>query len=70
MQSPYVIKAIGGSATMASAMDIPGGVSESVRRLGAVSTVDQQDEVSITALHTLEEPQYARPVPAATGAAK
>jgi uncharacterized protein YlxW (UPF0749 family) len=70
VKSPYVIKAIGGSATMASAMDIPGGVSESVRRLGAVSTVDQQDEVAITALHTLEEPQYARPVPAATGAAK
>jgi uncharacterized protein YlxW (UPF0749 family) len=70
VKSPYVIKAIGGSATMASAMDIPGGVNESVRRLGAVSTVDQQDEVSITALHTLEEPQYARPVPAATGAGK
>jgi uncharacterized protein YlxW (UPF0749 family) len=67
VRSPYVIRAIGGSATMASAMDIPGGVNESVRRLGAVSTVDQRDKVSITALHTLEEPQYARPVPAATG---
>jgi len=67
VRSPYVIRAIGGSATMASAMDIPGGVNESVRRLGAVSTVDQRDTVSITALHTLEEPQYARPVPAATG---
>ena len=67
VRSPYVITAIGGSATMASAMDIPGGVNESVRRLGAVSTVDQRDTVSITALHTLEEPQYARPVPAATG---
>jgi uncharacterized protein YlxW (UPF0749 family) len=70
VSSPYVIKAIGDSATMASAMDIPGGVSESVRRLGAVSTVDQRDKVLITALHTLEEPQYARPVPAATGGAK
>jgi uncharacterized protein YlxW (UPF0749 family) len=68
--SPYVFKAIGGSATMASAMDIPGGVNESVRRLGAVSTVDQRDSVSVTALHTLEEPQYARPVPAAPGAGK
>ena len=67
VRSPYVITAIGGSATMASAMDIPGGVNESVRRLGAVSTVDQRETVSITALHTLEEPQYARPVPAATG---
>jgi uncharacterized protein YlxW (UPF0749 family) len=67
VKSPYVITAIGGSATMASAMDIPGGVNESVRRLGAVSTVDQRDSVSITALHTLEEPQYARPVPGPAG---
>ena len=44
VRSPYVITAIGGSATMASAMDIPGGVNESVRRLGAVSTVDQRDD--------------------------
>jgi uncharacterized protein YlxW (UPF0749 family) len=65
--SPYVIQAIGGSATMASAMDIPGGVSDSVRRLGALSTVEQRDSITITALHTLEEPQYARPVPSPTG---
>jgi uncharacterized protein YlxW (UPF0749 family) len=65
--SPYVIRAIGDSATMASAMDIPGGVNESVRRLGAVSTVEQRDTVDITALHTLEQPQYARPVPGQTG---
>jgi uncharacterized protein YlxW (UPF0749 family) len=67
VKSPYVITAIGGSATMASAMDIPGGVNESVRRLGAVSTVEQRDSVSITALHTVEEPQYARPVPGPAG---
>jgi uncharacterized protein YlxW (UPF0749 family) len=66
VRPPYVIRAIGDSATMASAMDIPGGVNESVRRLGAVSTVEQRDTVDITALHTLEEPQYARPVPSQT----
>ena len=65
--SPYVIQAIGDSATMASAMDIPGGVNESVRRLGAVSTVEQRENVSITALHSLREPQYARPVPGPSG---
>jgi uncharacterized protein YlxW (UPF0749 family) len=64
---PYVVRAIGDSATMASAMDIPGGVNESVRRLGATPTVEQRDTVSITALHTLERPQYARPVPGPTG---
>ena len=67
VEPPYVIRAIGDSATMASAMDIPGGVNESVRRLGAVPTVEQRDTVSITALHTLEQPQYARPVPGPTG---
>ena len=62
VDSPYVIRAIGDSATMASAMDIPGGVNErAVRRLGAVSTVEQRDTVDITALHSLEQPQYARP---------
>ncbi|WP_270888076.1 DUF881 domain-containing protein [Pedococcus sp. 5OH_020] len=63
---PYVIKAIGDSATMASAMDIPGGVTDSVRRDGAQSTVRQLKRVDITALHSLEEPRYARPVPAPT----
>lgn len=63
---PYVIKAIGDPATMASAMDIPGGVTESVRRDGAESSVRQLERVDITALHSLEEPRYARPVPAPT----
>jgi uncharacterized protein YlxW (UPF0749 family) len=63
---PYVFTAIGDSATMAAAMDIPGGVTESVRRLGATSRVEQRERIAITALHTLEEPQYARPVPSAT----
>jgi uncharacterized protein YlxW (UPF0749 family) len=63
VRSPYVIKAIGDSATMASAMDIPGGVTESVRSQGATSTVDQKQSVAVDALHTIQEPRYARPVP-------
>jgi uncharacterized protein YlxW (UPF0749 family) len=62
--SPYTIRAIGDSATMASAMDIPGGVTESVRRDGATSVVRQSEKVDITALHSLGEPRYARPDPA------
>ena len=62
--SPYIIRAIGDSATMASAMDIPGGVTESVRREGASSHVTQATKIDISALHSLEEPRYARPVPA------
>ena len=63
LSAPYVIRAIGDSATMASAMDIPGGVTESVRREGATSTVDQVASVTVPALHSLREPRYARPVP-------
>ena len=64
LSSPYVIRAIGDSATMASAMDIPGGVTDSVRGQNALSTVEQEKSLSITALHSLPEPRYARPVPA------
>ncbi len=60
---PFTITAIGDSATMASAMDIPGGVTESVRRLGGRATVSQSKSLSITALHDVEQPRYAQPVP-------
>ena len=64
VSQPYVIKAIGDSATMASAMEIPGGVSETVRGDGATASVRRSEDVAITALHSLSEPRYARPVPA------
>lgn len=64
VKAPYTILAIGDPATMASAMDIPGGVTESVRREGAQSTVRQSQSVQVTALHSVGEPRYARPVPA------
>jgi uncharacterized protein YlxW (UPF0749 family) len=61
---PYSIIAIGDAATMASAMDIPGGVNESVRSDGGDTTVRQAKSLAVTALHTVREPRYARPVPA------
>lgn len=64
VKAPYTILAIGDSATMASAMEIPGGVSESIRGDGARATIRQATTVDITALHTVGEPRYARPVPA------
>jgi uncharacterized protein YlxW (UPF0749 family) len=67
VDQPFVIRAIGDSATMAAAMDIPGGVNESIRRVGAVSSVRQLDSLSIDALHSIDEPRYARPVPSPTG---
>ncbi len=66
VQPPYVIYAIGDPPTMAAAMDIPGGMRESVRRLNAEATVEQRDSLDITSVHTPSTPEYARPVPGPT----
>jgi uncharacterized protein YlxW (UPF0749 family) len=61
---PYALTAIGDPATMSSAMEIPGGLSENVRNLvGATITITQNPELTVGALHPLSEPRYARPVP-------
>lgn len=61
--APYTLTAIGDPATMASAMQIPGGLSENVRQLGATITINQAQDLTVGALHTLGAPRYARPVP-------
>lgn len=63
IQPPYVILAIGDPPTMAAAMDIPGGVRESVRRLNAEAEIAQRDNLDITSLHTPRPSQYASAVP-------
>lgn len=60
---PYVVLAIGDPQTLSSAMEIPGGLSENVRQLGASITISQSSELVVGALHTLREPRYARTVP-------
>jgi uncharacterized protein YlxW (UPF0749 family) len=66
---PYVIQAIGDAQTLSSAMEIPGGLSENVRQLGASVTINQATDLTVGALHTLREPRYARPVPSPASAA-
>lgn len=63
VEPPYVILAIGDPPTMAAAMDIPGGVRESVRRVNAEAQVEQRDSLDITSLHTPMTPEYAQPDP-------
>ena len=65
-ERPYVIRAIGDPQTMAAAMDIPGGVAESVRRLNAEARVEQRDSLAITSVHTPMSAEYAQPVPSPT----
>jgi len=61
---PYTILAIGNPATMFSAMQIPGGLSENVSQLGATITIVQKTDLTVGALHPLVAPRYARPVSA------
>lgn len=63
VEPPYLIRAIGDPPTMAAAMDIPGGVAESVRRLNGEARVELRDSLDITSLHTPMTPEYAQPVP-------
>jgi uncharacterized protein YlxW (UPF0749 family) len=63
IQPPYVLRAIGDSNTLAGAMEIPGGVTATVRRAGGDADVRITDEVTVDALLPLRTPQYAQPVP-------
>lgn len=63
---PYTFTVIGDPQTLSSAMEIPGGITESVRGRGGRVTVTQHDEVTVDALHTLTDPRHAEPVPEPT----
>lgn len=61
MNPPYSILAIGDPATLAAAMNIPGGAMDSVERVGGTMTVQQADTVNVTALRQPKPRQYAQP---------
>lgn len=63
LSPPYLIIAIGDPQTLATAMNIPGGVVDTVRTRQATVTIIQQDQVEIRALRQVKPPQYAQPVP-------
>jgi uncharacterized protein YlxW (UPF0749 family) len=65
VRPPYNVLAIGDSQTMATALEIPGGVIASLPE-GARATVAGKDDVKITALHAVRAPRYARPAATAT----
>ena len=61
LRAPYVFRAIGDSHTLADAMEIPGGVIDSVRaRSGATTEIVQRDTLVVDALRPLSTPRYAR----------
>lgn len=59
--SPYVILAIGDPDTMATAMEIPGGVADTVRTANATFELTRRDEVEIRSTVPLTTPEYAEP---------
>jgi uncharacterized protein YlxW (UPF0749 family) len=60
--SPYTILAIGDPETLATAMEIPGGVADSVRTAGALFEMEQREVLEITSTVPLTTPEYAEPV--------
>ncbi len=58
---PYRYLVIGDPDTLGAAMRIPGGVLDALEQKGATGTVTSLDSVTISALHRVSAPQYARP---------
>lgn len=62
LSGPYTIEVIGDPDTMEAALNIPGGVVDTVRQSGGSVTVRDPGEVRVTALRHEVAPRYARPV--------
>ncbi|MBB2891731.1 DUF881 domain-containing protein [Flexivirga oryzae] len=60
LQAPYTIVAIGDPHTMATAMEIPGGVVDALKQLGATPSVASAKHVDVTALRAVSTPRYAQ----------
>jgi len=62
LTGPYTVLVIGDPQTMRTALNIPGGVVDSVRQRGGNVTMTEPEIVRITALHDAEPLKHARPV--------
>ncbi|MBJ8348515.1 DUF881 domain-containing protein [Antrihabitans sp. YC2-6] len=59
--APYVVTAIGDAPTLAAALNIPGGVADTVSRSGGKLAIEQSREVTVTALRELKPHTYSQP---------
>lgn len=62
IHSPYVWNAVGEAATIATALEIPGGSASQMRAKGAEVEIVQMEEVIIERVAAPMEPRWARPV--------
>lgn len=63
LTAPYQVLAIGDPPTLETALNIPGGVVNTVGRAGGQAVIVQQDRVVVSALRAIEDPEYAQPAP-------
>ncbi|MDQ4038374.1 MAG: DUF881 domain-containing protein [Actinomycetota bacterium] len=63
VEAPYVIVVIGDSQTLATAMQIPGGVEDKVIQAGGSIDIVPADRVLVDTLRPLDVPEYAEPAP-------
>ncbi|MCX5044355.1 DUF881 domain-containing protein [Aldersonia sp. NBC_00410] len=61
LTAPYTVVAIGDPPTLAAAVNIPGGVVDSVSRSGGTLVVEQREQVAVTATRDPTDPHYAQP---------
>ncbi|MGL4306571.1 MAG: DUF881 domain-containing protein [Mycobacteriaceae bacterium] len=61
LSAPFTVLAIGDPPTLAAALNIPGGVVDTVGRAGGKAIVEQSAQVDITALREIKPRQYAQP---------
>ena len=61
LAAPYTLVAIGDPPTLATAMDIPGGVTDTARRAGGDARIEQRDRVTIRVLRSPRTPRYSQP---------
>lgn len=65
LRPPYRFVVIGEPGTLATALEIPGGVLEVLDQRGAQGVVTQEQAVEISSLRVAASPRYARPAGAA-----
>ncbi|RBY84709.1 DUF881 domain-containing protein [Blastococcus sp. TF02A-26] len=61
ISTPFEIVVIGSPQDLETAMNIPGGVVDTVNRRGGSVVIAQAERVLVDALRPLETPQYAEP---------
>jgi uncharacterized protein YlxW (UPF0749 family) len=61
LKAPFTFTVIGDPDTLSTALDIPGGVLETLRQGQAHGTVRSLDELTVTAIHQVRRPEFAVP---------